>query len=180
MVLLSDRVEALGRHRLQMGLVAETWNWQELDDWPILFTNLVRWRRHSPAGRDAAERPAGSDGRRPFAPGSQAGGTSASGGPAAGSGRRGRLVNVVADHVGLYTVRAGESPYRFSCNAVSRRIGLPRRGQRPLGQLERLGRAPGPAAEPPLGVWIIGLATLGGHLAAVAADFRRGQIGIRD
>ena len=87
---------------------------------------------------------------------------------------RGRQVHVAADHVGSYSVRAGENSYRFACNAV------------PRDESDLRGAASGR-----WGDWndsaehqdrrislrwafgLLALATLGGHLAAVAADSRR-------
>ena len=43
--LLTESEDIAGRHRLQMPFVADLSNLQDMPDWPILFANLVRWRR---------------------------------------------------------------------------------------------------------------------------------------
>ena len=51
--LMSDSEDVAGRHRLQMRFAADLSNLQDMPDWPILFANLLRWRR----GRTAGHRP---------------------------------------------------------------------------------------------------------------------------
>ena len=120
-VLLSDRAEPGGRHRLQMGMIAEERsNWQELDDWPILFTNLVRWRARRLPGAAPRNARLGQTVSIHLPPDVKQVELT----PAAGDVRkldvRGRQVDVAADRVGLYSLRAGDITYRFACNAVSR------------------------------------------------------------
>jgi hypothetical protein len=118
--LLTEREDIAGRRRLQMPLVADQSNIQDMPDWPILFANLVGWRR---AGLPGVPTPnvrlgqmvdvvlAGQPKRVEVVSPS-------------GTRRqltvRGRRVAVPADQVGLYAIKTPAAEHQFSCNAVSR------------------------------------------------------------
>jgi hypothetical protein len=173
-VLLTDRTEAGGRHRLQMGMIAETSNWQELDDWPILFTNLVRWRRGAMPGAMPRNARLGQIVTVHLPPEVKEVELTPAAGPVRKLEVRGRQVHVAADHVGSYSVRAGDNSYRFACNAVSRDESDLRGAAR-----GRWGDWNDSAEHQDRRIslrWAFGLlalGTLGGHLAAVVADSRR-------
>jgi hypothetical protein len=173
-VLLSDRIEAGGRHRLQMGMIAETSNWQELDDWPILFTNLVRWRRGALPGATPQNARLGQTVTVHLPPDVK----QVELAPAAGAVRtvdvRGRQVNVSADHVGLYEVRAAGASYRFACNAVSRdESDLRGATSGRWGNWNESSEHQDRRVSLRWAFGLLALAMMGGHLAAVAADSRR-------
>jgi hypothetical protein len=175
-VLLSDRVEPGGRHRLQMGMIAATSNWQELDDWPILFTNLVRWRRGALPGANPRNARLGQTVAVHLPPEVKQVELT----PPAGDVRkldvRGRQVAVAADHVGVYTVRAGENAYRFACNAVSRdESDLRGAASGRWGNWNDSSEHQDRRLSLRWAFGLLALAILGGHLAAVAADSRRSK-----
>ncbi len=95
-------------------------NLQDSPDWPILFANVVRWRRRGLPGvaqpnvrlgqtievlleKDAkqVEVVLPDESVRKLGP-------------------HGRRVTVPAEHVGLHAVKTPDAEYQFSCNAVSR------------------------------------------------------------
>ena len=118
--LLSDREDNSGRRRLQMNFAPGLSNLQDMPDWPILFDNLLRWRRGAHPGAAVANVrlgqtvtvTLGEDVRQvellPPAP------------PARTLDVHGRRVEVPADRTGLYAVKTPGATYSFACNAISR------------------------------------------------------------
>ena len=118
--LLTESEDLAGRRRLRMAFVAGLSNVQDTPDWPILFANLVEWRR---AGLPGVRAPNVRLGQTvPIvlpndAEGPQLTLPSGSSRPIETQGPR---IDVPADEAGLYTIRAGEVEYRFASNALSR------------------------------------------------------------
>jgi len=119
-LLLTDREDSSGRHVVQMRFAADASNLQDTPDWPILFANLLHWRREGLPG--AAEpnvrlgRTVGVTLPREFdrvellVPGE----------PPQTVAVHGRRIEVSADRVGLYAIKTPEDEYHFACNTVSR------------------------------------------------------------
>jgi len=173
--LLTETEDLAGRRRLRMAFAAQVSNVQDLPDWPILFANLVTWRRSGlPGVREPNVRlgqtvavvlPREAEVAQVTAP---------SGAVRRFEAQAGRI-EVPADEVGLHTVRAGEIEYRFACNTLSREesdLTACRSGRwgnwndSPTHQEQRAG----------LGWFFLLLAmvVLAGHLAVVAKGVPRG------
>jgi hypothetical protein len=118
--LLTDREDNSGRHRLQMNFVREVSNLQDTPDWPILFDNLLRWRRGERLGATAPNVRLGQtvtvtlpdDAKQvelvPPVP------------PAKKLDVHNRRVEVAADRIGVFTIKSSGTTYRFAASATSR------------------------------------------------------------
>ena len=174
--LLTESEDAAGRRRLQMGFVAGTSNLQDMPDWPILFANLVQWRRaglpgimtpNVRLGQTVSVTLAGEPGRVQVMDPS-------------GSRRdlelRGQHLALPAETVGLHALRVPGTEYAFSCNALSR-------DESDLTRSEtgRWGRWDGSAVyeEQRAGLsWfllLVAMTVLAAHLAVVARGTRGGN-----
>jgi hypothetical protein len=118
--LLTDREDGAGRHRLQMSFAPELSNLQDVPDWPILFANLLRWRRGAAAGAQSPNVRLGQNAVFTLPEDAKQVEVLAPSGPAWTLDVHTRRVEVPADRVGLYTVKTPGAAYQFSCNAVSR------------------------------------------------------------
>jgi len=116
--LLSDGGPTVGR-RLRMNCTAQRSNLQDVPDWPILFANLLRWRRESRPGaatlnarlgQTVAVSLAGDERQVELVP---------PGGAAQYLQPRDRRVEVPADRVGIFTLKTPRAEYAFACNALS-------------------------------------------------------------
>ncbi len=116
--LLSEREEIGGRRRLQMSFVGEASNLQDTPDWPILFDNLVQWRRNGLPGVSAANVRLGQTVKVVLPQEAQQIEVLLPAKTARKLTVRGREVAVLADQVGRHTVRALQAEHAFSCNAV--------------------------------------------------------------
>lgn len=117
--LLTDREDAAGRHRLQMSFAPELSNLQDIPDWPILFANLLRWRRGASIGPQAANVRLGQTVTVTLAEDAKRVEVVPPGSPSRTVEARNRRVEVPADRAGLHTIKAPGAAYQFSCNAVS-------------------------------------------------------------
>jgi hypothetical protein len=118
--LLSEVEDAIRRRRLQMNFAAELSNLQDMPDWPILFANLMQWRRGGLPGLNvpnvrlgqtvAVTLPRETKPVEVVAPDKSVRKLEV----------RGRRIAVLADCVGLHTVKTPDAEYQFSCNTVSR------------------------------------------------------------
>jgi hypothetical protein len=118
--LMTDSEDTSGRHCLQMNFAAEASNLADLPDWPILFANLLRWRRGALPGVTAANVRLGQTVPVTLASDVKQVEVAAPDGTALKLDAHGRRVDVPAQRVGLYTIHAPEESHRFACNAVSR------------------------------------------------------------
>jgi hypothetical protein len=118
--LLTDREDGTGRHRLQMSFAPELSNLQDIPDWPILFANLLRWRRGAAVGAQSPNVRLGQNVAVTLAEDAKRVEVVPPAGPAWTLDVHNRRVEVPAERVGLYTVKAPGAAYQFSCNAVSR------------------------------------------------------------
>jgi len=117
---VADREDSSGRQRLQMNFAPALSSLQDTPDWPILFDNLLRWRRGAHPGAAAANVrlgqtvtvTLGEDARQVELVGPAP--------PARTLDVHGRRVEVPADRPGLYALGAPGETYRFACNALSR------------------------------------------------------------
>lgn len=174
--LLAESEDAAGRRRLQMGFVASTSNLQDMPDWPILFANLVQWRRaglpgimtpNVRLGQTVSVTLAGEPGRVQVIDPS---------GARRDLELRGRHLTLPAETVGLHAIRAPGEEYAFSCNALSR-------DESDLTRSEtgRWGRWDGSAVyeEQRMGLsWLLllmAMTVLTAHLAVVARGARGGN-----
>ncbi len=119
-LLLTETEDSTGRRRLHMSFLFDTSNVQDMPDWPILFANLIAWRR---AGLPGILTPNVRLG--------QAVSITLPGKPdrarlkdSSGAERELELherhLTLPAERVGLHTVRIPGAEYIFSCNALSR------------------------------------------------------------
>lgn len=118
--LLAETVDADGRRRLRLNFDHAKSNLQDLPDWPILFANIVKWRRTGLPGVaepnvrlgqtldvlldkdvEQVEIVLPEETSRKLQP-------------------HGRRVLAPADSVGLHTIKTPDAEYLFSCNTVSR------------------------------------------------------------
>ena len=118
--LLVETADAAGRRLLRMNFDAKLSNLQDSPDWPILFVNVVRWRRRGLPGAaepnvrlgqtieallpkvpERVEVVLPDESVRKIEP-------------------RGRRVTTPAERVGLYAIKTPDAEYAFSCNAISR------------------------------------------------------------
>lgn len=111
--------EEIGGRRVQMNFVAETSTFQDMPDWPILFDNLVRWRRAGLSGPSASNVRLGQTVSVVVGGETKQVDVIAPGNVTTQVAVRGRRAVVPADRVGVYTVRTPDAEYRFACNAVS-------------------------------------------------------------
>ncbi|MDZ7615874.1 MAG: BatA domain-containing protein [Patescibacteria group bacterium] len=174
--LLTENEDAAGRRRLQMAFVAGTSNLQDMPDWPILFANLIHWRREGLPGiatpnvrlgqtvsvmlaaevpRVQVIEPSGAQRELPL---------------------RGRHLALPAEAVGLHAIRAGDTEYAFACNTLAR-------DESDLTQADtgRWGRWDGSAVyeqqRAGLGWFflLVAMTVLAAHLAVVARGVRGGN-----
>ena len=120
MPLLAETADADGRRRLRMNIDHEKSNLQDLPDWPIFFTNLLKWRRAGLPGVaepnvrlgqtldvlldkdvEQVELVSPDETARKLIP-------------------HGRRVLAPADSVGLHAIKTPDAEYLFSCNTISR------------------------------------------------------------
>lgn len=118
--LLAETADADGRRRLRMNIDPEKSNLQDLPDWPIFFTNLLKWRRAGLPGVaepnvrlgqtldvllnkdvEQVELVSPDETTRKLTP-------------------HGRRVLATADNVGLHAIKTPDAEYLFSCNTISR------------------------------------------------------------
>ncbi len=173
--LLTESEAPAGGRRLRMAFDARLSNVQDTPDWPILFANLVEWRR---AGLPGIRAPNVRLGQTvPVVLPDEAEGVQLTlpSGLRRGIETQGRRIDLPAEEVGLHTIRAGEVEYRFASNALSREasdLTACRSGRwgnwddSPAHQERRAGLA-----------WLfllLALAMLAGHLVVVAKSFPRG------
>ena len=117
--LLTDREDASGRHCLQMSFAAELSNLQDIPDWPILFANLLRWRRGASIGAQAANVRLGQTVTVTLAEDVRRVEVVPPGSPPRTLDARNRRVEVPADRAGPYAIKTPAATYQFSCNAIS-------------------------------------------------------------
>lgn len=173
--LLTESEAPAGGRRLRMAFDARLSNVQDTPDWPILFANLVEWRR---AGLPGIRTPNVRLGQMvPVVLPDEPEGVQLTlpSGLRRGIETQGRRIDLPAEEVGLHTIRAGEVEYRFASNALSREasdLTACRSGRwgnwddSPAHQERRAGLA-----------WLFllpALAVLAGHLVVVAKSFPRG------
>ncbi len=118
--LLNEVEDRAGRHRLQMRFAPELSNLQDSPDWPILFANLLHWRRTGLPGPAASNVRLGQNVAMTLGEEIKQVEIGQAGGPSRTYKVYGRRVEAPADRVGLYTVKTPKAEYLFSCNAVSR------------------------------------------------------------
>lgn len=118
--LLCDIEDRAGRHRVQMCFAPQLSNLQDSPDWPILFANMLRWRRTGLPGPAASNVRLGQNVAMTFGDDVKQVEIARAGSPARTFKTHGRRVEAPADRVGLYTVKTPKAEYLFSCNAVSR------------------------------------------------------------
>jgi hypothetical protein len=119
-LLMTVSEDPAGRRRLQMGFVPRASNFQDTPDWPIVFANLVSWRRSGRAGLASPNVRLGDTAVVTLARDAHQVELSSPGEPARKLGVRGRRIAMPVDRVGLYTLRTDEADYPFSANTVSR------------------------------------------------------------
>ncbi len=173
--LLTESEDLAGRRRLRMAFAAKVSNVQDMPDWPILFANLVEWRRAGLPGVGAPNVRLGQTATVVLPREAEdAELTTPSGAVRRLDAQAGRI-EIPTEAVGLYTVRAGEVEYRFASSALARDESdlTACRSDRwgnwedsPTHQERRAG----------LGWFVLLLAilVLVGHLALVAKSFPRG------
>ena len=167
--LMTDREEFGGEHHLQMNFAAGLSNVQDMPDWPILFANLLRWRRDALVGPQVRNVRLGQTVTVTLPENADQVELT----PPAGSTLRlkahNRRVEALVDRVGLYTVKAPGGVYQFACNAVSRD-----ESDLSGGQTGSWGDWSGPTvlADRQISLrWaflLLSMACLAGHLAVVA------------
>ena len=116
--LLTDREDAAGRHRFQMNFSPALSNLPDLPDWPILFDNLLRWRRGAHLGAATPNVRLGQTVSIALAEDVK---QVALAGPAAAARKldvHHRRVEAPADRVGLYALTTPTAVYRFAVNAL--------------------------------------------------------------
>jgi len=118
--LMTDREDFAGRHRLQMNFAPELSNLQDMPDWPILFANLLRWRRGASIGPQTPNVRLGQTVTVTLAQNAEQVELVPPAAPTVRLKVYNRRVEVPADRIGLYTIKAPGATYQFSCNAVSR------------------------------------------------------------
>lgn len=118
--LLTESEDIAGRRRLQMPFVAEQSNLQDVPDWPILFANLVEWRRAGLPGVRTPNVRLGQTVDVMLARQTKRAEVARPSGGRQTLDVRGRQIAVPAEQVGQYAIKTPEAEYRFSCNAVAR------------------------------------------------------------
>jgi len=118
-VLMDDREDLSGRHYLQMNFIDGESNLQDLPDWPILFANLLHWRRQNLPGMAEANVRLGQSMTLTLAHDTSNVEIVAPTGRSRQLNIRGRRVAITADSVGLHAVKTPDAEYQFSCNVVS-------------------------------------------------------------
>jgi hypothetical protein len=118
-VLMDDREDIAGRHYLQMNFVEGQSNLQDLPDWPILFSNLLQWRRQYLPGVADANVRLGQTVALTLANEASKVEIVAPDGDLQRREIRGRRIAITADRVGLHTIKTPNGEHQFSCNAVS-------------------------------------------------------------
>jgi hypothetical protein len=118
--LLSEAADLSGRRSLRMPFVADASNLQDMPDWPILFANLVQWRRNGLPGIATPNVRLGQTVVVALAQDTKRVEVVSPPADRRQVEVRGRRVTVSADRTGLHVIKAADAEYRFSCNAVSR------------------------------------------------------------
>jgi hypothetical protein len=118
--LLSEGVDLSGRRSLRMPFVADLSNLQDMPDWPILFANLVQWRRGGLPGIATPNVRLGQTVVVALAQETKRVEVVSASTVRREMDVRGRRVTVPADRIGLHVIKTPDAEYRFSCNAVSR------------------------------------------------------------
>ncbi|MBN1395835.1 MAG: BatA domain-containing protein [Pirellulales bacterium] len=118
--LLTETTDAGGRRRLRMLFAADASNLQDMPDWPILFDNLVRWRRAELPGIAAPNVRLGQTVDVALAVAVERVAVVAPSKNRRSIEVRGRCVSLPAEQVGIYQIETPTAEYQFAANAVSR------------------------------------------------------------
>lgn len=118
--LITDRTDTAGRHRLQMGFVADQSNLLDTPDWPILVANVVQWRHGGLPGLTTPSVRLGETVSLTLAKEMKELEVVLPTKDVVKVDVHGRQVALTAAQVGLHTIRAADTEYRFACNAISR------------------------------------------------------------
>ncbi|MEN6458268.1 MAG: BatA domain-containing protein [Thermoguttaceae bacterium] len=118
--LITERIDAGGRRRLQVNLVGDRSTLLEMPDWPILVTNVVHWRQSGLPGPAIVNARLGQTVSVAIAKEAKRADVVWPDASVHACNVHGRRVDIPAERVGLYSVRTPEATHRFACNAVSR------------------------------------------------------------
>ena len=118
--LLTEKEDRDGGRRLQMAFVPTLSNLQDTPDWPILFTNLVRWRRGGLPGIATPNVRLGQIVAVALAEETDRAAVITPSKTRRELNVRRRRLAVPAEQVGLHHIKTPQIEYQFSCNAVSR------------------------------------------------------------
>ena len=119
-LLMTVSEDRASRRRLQMGFVPRASNFQDTPDWPIVFANLVSWRRSGRAGLASPNVRLGDTAVVVLTRDAHQVELVVPGEPDRKLSVRGRRIALPVDRAGLYTLRTDDAEYPFSSNAVSR------------------------------------------------------------
>ena len=118
--LLTESEDSTGRRRLQMSFAAAASNLQDTPDWPILFSNLVAWRRSGLPGMLTPNVRLGETATIVLAQDAKEVEVTSPDKSSRKLAVRGRGAVVPADRPGLYLIDAPDGQRQFSVNVLSR------------------------------------------------------------
>ena len=118
--LLTESEDSAGRRRLQMSFATAMSNLQDTPDWPILFSNLVAWRRSGLPGMLTPNVRLGETAAIVLAQDAKELEVTSPDKSVRKLGVRGRRAVVLADRPGLYLIDTPGGQRQFSVNALSR------------------------------------------------------------